>query len=287
MEVITLSGYTDGEKLNIARKYLIPKQLKKNAVKAQQVKFQEKGLKLLVQQYARESGVRVLERQISRVCRKAAYRIASGKTDGVVVSDARSLEKLLGLPPFPPEDIYQNKHIGTAVGLAWTQYGGDVLSVESAQVEGRGGLVLTGSLGEVMQESANIAYTYVRGQSTQLELPKKYFDRFSLHLHVPAGATPKDGPSAGITMATSLYSLVTQKPVKSGIAMTGELTLSGKVLPVGGIKEKLLAAKRANMKTVLLPKQNARDLKEVEPEVKKGLNIILVSKMDECIKHLF
>ncbi len=287
MEVITLSGYTDGEKLNIARKYLIPKQLKKNAVKAQQVKFQEKGLKLLVQQYARESGVRVLERQISRVCRKAAYRIASGKTDGVVVSDARSLEKLLGLPPFPPEDIYQNKHIGTAVGLAWTQYGSDVLSVESAQVEGRGGLVLTGSLGEVMQESANIAYTYVRGQSTQLELPKKYFDRFSLHLHVPAGATPKDGPSAGITMATSLYSLVTQKPVKSGIAMTGELTLSGKVLPVGGIKEKLLAAKRANMKTVLLPKQNARDLKEVEPEVKKGLNIILVSKMDECIKHLF
>ena len=287
MEIISLSGYTDNEKLNIARKYLIPKQLKKNGVKSANVKFQEKGLRLLVQQYARESGVRVLERQISRVCRKAAYRLASGKTEPVVLNDARSLEKLLGLPPYPPEDIAQDKWVGTATGLAWTQYGGDVLSVESAQVEGRGGFVLTGSLGEVMQESANIAYTFVRGKATQLELPKKYFERYSLHLHVPAGATPKDGPSAGVTMAASLYSLVTQKQVKPGFAMTGELTLTGKVLPVGGIKEKLLAARRANIKTVLLPKQNARDLKEVEPEVKKGLKIILVSRMDECLKHLF
>lgn len=287
MEIISLSGYTDNEKLNIARKYLIPKQLKKNGVKSANVKFQEKGLRLLVQQYARESGVRVLERQISRVCRKAAYRLASGRTEPVVLGDAKSLEKLLGLPPYPPEDIAQDKWVGTAIGLAWTQYGGDVLSVESAQVEGRGGFVLTGSLGEVMQESANIAYTFVRGKSTQLELPKKYFERYSLHLHVPAGATPKDGPSAGVTMAASLYSLVTQKRMKPGFAMTGELTLTGKVLPVGGIKEKLLAARRANIKTVLLPKQNARDLKEVEPEVKKGLKIILVSHMDECLKHLF
>jgi ATP-dependent Lon protease len=287
MEVISLSGYTDNEKLNIARKYLIPKQLKKNGVKAQNLKFHEKGLRLLVQQYARESGVRVLERQISRVCRKAAYRLASGKPEPVIVGDEKSLEKLLGLPPYPPEDISRDKWVGTATGLAWTQYGGDILSVESAKSEGRGGFVLTGSLGEVMQESANIAYTFVRGKSAELELPKKYFERYSLHLHVPAGATPKDGPSAGVTMAASLYSLVTQKPIKPGIAMTGELTLTGKVLPVGGIKEKLLAAKRSNIKRVLLPKQNARDLKEVEPEVKKGLKIILVSHMEECLKHLF
>lgn len=287
MEVITLSGYTDNEKLNIARKYLIPKQLKKNALKASEMKFLEKGLKLLVQQYARESGVRVLERQISRVCRKAAYRIASGKHQPLVVDDAKILERLLGLPPYPPEDISQDKWVGTATGLAWTQYGGDVLSVESAQVEGRGGFVLTGSLGEVMQESANIAYTFVRGKAQELELPKKYFDRFSLHLHVPAGATPKDGPSAGVTMAASLYSLVTQKPLKPSVAMTGELTLTGKVLPVGGIKEKLLAAKRARIKTVLLPKQNSRDFKEIESEVKQGLKVIFVSNMDDCLKHLF
>ncbi|NBX67725.1 MAG: endopeptidase La [Proteobacteria bacterium] len=287
MEVITLSGYTDSEKLNIARKYLIPKQLKKNALKSGDVKFLEKGLKLLVQQYARESGVRVLERQISRVCRKAAYRIASGKNQPLVVEDSKVLEKLLGLPPYPPEDISRDKWVGTATGLAWTQYGGDVLSVESAQVEGRGGFVLTGSLGEVMQESANIAYTFVRGKAQALELPKKYFDRFSLHLHVPAGATPKDGPSAGVTMAASLYSLVTQKPLKPGVAMTGELTLTGKVLPVGGIKEKLLAAKRAHIKTVLLPKQNVRDFKEIESEVRQGLKVIFVSHMDDCLKHLF
>lgn len=287
MEVINLSGYTDNEKLNIARKYLIPKQLRKNALKSVDVKFLDKGLKLLVQQYARESGVRVLERQISRVCRKAAYRIATGRLNPVVVNDLKSLEKLLGLPPYPPEDISADKWVGTATGLAWTQYGGDVLSVESAQVEGRGGFVLTGSLGEVMQESANIAYTFVRGRSQELELPKKYFDRFSLHLHVPAGATPKDGPSAGVTMAASLYSLISQKPVKPSVAMTGELTLTGKVLPVGGIKEKLLAAKRAHIKTVLLPKQNARDLKEIESEVKQGLKVIFVSHMDDCLKHLF
>lgn len=287
MEVISLSGYTDNEKLKIARKYLIPKQLKKNGVKAKNVKLHEKGLRLLVQQYARESGVRVLERQISRVCRKAAYRLASGNPKPILIGDEKSLEKLLGLPPYPPEDVARDKWIGTAIGLAWTQYGGDVLSVESAQSEGRGGFVLTGSLGEVMQESANIAYTFVRGKSAELELPKKYFDRYSLHLHVPAGATPKDGPSAGVTMAASLYSLVTQKPIKAGIAMTGELTLTGKVLPVGGIKEKLLAAKRTNIKMVLLPKRNIRDLKEVELEVKKGLKIILVSHMEECLKHLF
>jgi len=286
MEIINLSGYTDNEKLNIARKYLIPKQLKKNAVKSSDVKFPEKGLKLLVQQYARESGVRVLERQIGRVCRKSAYRIASGKTQPLVINDLKALEKMLGLPTYPPEELGGGA-VGTATGLAWTQYGGDVLTVESAQVEGRGGFVLTGSLGEVMQESANIAYTFVRGKATQLELPKKYFERYSLHLHVPAGATPKDGPSAGVTMAASLYSLVTQKPLKPGIAMTGELTLTGKVLPVGGIKEKLLAAKRSHMKKVLLPKQNSRDFKELEPEVKKGLKVIFVSQMDECLKHLF
>lgn len=287
MEVIPLHGYTDGEKIKIARQYLIPKQLERNALASSQVKITEPALRYLIHHYAREAGVRNLEKQLSKIFRKVAYRVASGRKGIVRLTDGASVEKYLGVPPFVPEAIDTQERPGVAVGLAWTQFGGEVLQVESMAVEGRGGLNLTGTLGKVMQESANIAYTYVRNEAHSLRLPRHYFEKRLFHLHVPAGAIPKDGPSAGVTLAASLHSLVTGKPIRPGIAMTGELTLTGKVLPVGGIKEKLLAARRSGVKTVLLPKANARELKEIEPEVKAGLTIRLVATMDECLKRLF
>lgn len=287
MEVIPLNGYTDSEKLAIARRHLIPKQLTKNALQPKQLKISEKALRHVVSQYARESGVRNLEKQINRMCRKVAFRVASGLSSAVTISDAKTVEKFLGPPPFVPEAVPQNPQPGVAMGLAWTSHGGELLQVEAIAVEGRGGLALTGTLGKVMQESANLAYTYVRDKSRGLHLGRHYFERRNFHLHVPAGAIPKDGPSAGITIAASLYSLVTSQPIRSGIAMTGELTLTGRVLPVGGIKEKLLAAKRSGIKTVLIPKANARDLQLLDREVKEGLKIIKVATMDECLKQLF
>jgi len=287
MEVIALHGYTDNEKLAIARQHLIPKQLERNALSASQVKMTETALRHLIHHYAREAGVRNLEKQLAKIFRKVAYKVASGRKEVVKVNDGAAVEKYLGVPPFVPEVIDNNGRAGIAVGLAWTQFGGEVLQVESMAVEGRGGLNLTGTLGKVMQESANIAYTYVRNEAHALKLPKHFFEKRQFHLHVPAGAIPKDGPSAGVTLAASLHSLITGKPILPGIAMTGELTLTGKVLPVGGIKEKLLAARRSGVKTVLLPKANARELKEIEPEVKAGLNIRLVSTMDDCLKRLF
>ncbi len=286
MEVISLEGYSDSEKVHIARKYLIPKQLEKNALTSKSVEITDKALKQVISEYARESGVRNLERQIARLFRKVAYRVASGNKTKVVVREAKEVEKLLGPAPFHPEEKMPSVP-GVVTGLAWTQYGGEVLTVESACVEGRGGLVTTGTLGKVMQESANLAYTFVREAAPKLKLPKNYFEKHSIHLHVPAGATPKDGPSAGVTMAASLYSLISGKTVKPGIAMTGEITLSGRVLPVGGIKEKLLAAKRCGVRTVLLPKENARDLKKLDVDTKRGLRIVKVGTVKEAFAHLF
>ncbi len=287
MEIIPLHGYTDGEKLKIARQYLIPKQLEKNAISSSRVKLTEKALKNLIHHYARESGVRNLEKQLAKIFRKVAFKVATGKKEKVLIDDMPSMEKFLGIPPFVPEMLETKGRPGVAVGLAWTQFGGEVLQVESMAVEGRGGLNLTGTLGKVMQESATIAYTFVRNHAHSLGLPRHYFEKHLFHLHVPAGAIPKDGPSAGVTLAASLYSLLSKRPIRPRLAMTGELTLTGKVLPVGGIKEKLLAAKRSGVKTVLLPKANARELKEIEPEVKAGMKIQLVSDMDDCLKRLF
>ena len=237
MEVISLGGYSDSEKMHISRNYLIPKQLQKNALSEKAVTLDDDALKYMISHYAREAGVRNLERQIARTFRKIAYRVASGRGKAVILKSRKEVEKLLGPPPFHPEEKIPTVP-GVATGLAWTQYGGEVLTVESVAVEGRGGLALTGTLGKVMQESANLAYTYVRDLSEDLHLPRRYFDRHSLHLHVPAGATPKDGPSAGVTMVASLYSLISGKPLKKGVAMTGEITLSGRVLPVGGDQRK-------------------------------------------------
>ena len=288
MEIIPVHGYTDIEKFHIAKKHLLPKQIKKNALKSSSIHFSDAAIRHLISQYAREAGVRNLEKQLAKICRKVAYRVAMGRAKTVNVSTAADIERFLGMAPFAPEVGFRKMVPGVATGLAWTQYGGEVLFIESMAVEGKaGGLRLTGSLGEVMQESANIAYTYVRDRARRNGVHKGYFDGHVLHLHVPSGATPKDGPSAGVTMAASLYSLVSNKTPKPGIAMTGELTLTGRVLPVGGIKEKLLAAKRAGMKTVLIPKHNEKDLKEIEPEVKASLNIIKISTMDDCLRHLF
>jgi len=287
MEVIPLHGYTDGEKTKIARRHLIPKQAERNALSASQLKISEPALKYLIHHYAREAGVRNLEKQIAKIGRKVAYRVASGRKEKVTITSGADVEKFLGVPPFMSEGAETHGKPGVAVGLAWTQFGGEVLQVESIAVEGRGGLNLTGTLGKVMQESAGIAYSYVRNQASALHLPRHYFEKHLFHLHVPAGAIPKDGPSAGVTLAASLYSLVTKRPLLRGVAMTGELTLTGKVLPVGGIKEKLLAARRSGVKTVILPRANARELKEIEPEVKAGLKLYLVSTMDECLKRLF
>ncbi|MBY0370519.1 endopeptidase La [bacterium] len=286
MEIIPLVGYSDSEKMHIARGHLSKKQLEKNALKAGSVTLSDKALKYVISHYARESGVRNLERQLGRVYRKLAYRVANKRGETFRIETPAEIEKLLGLPAFHPEEIHASIP-GVATGLAWTNYGGEVLTVESLAVEGRGGLVMTGTLGKVMQESANLAYTYVREQSGRQNMPKRYFDRHTVHVHVPAGATPKDGPSAGVTLAASMYSLLSKKPLKKGIAMTGEITLSGRVLPVGGIKEKLLAAKRSGIHTVMLPKHNERDLKKIDAETKEGLRIIKVSTVQEAFRHLF
>jgi ATP-dependent Lon protease len=265
----------------------LPKQLKKNAIKHSQLRITEEGLKRLIENYAREAGVRNLEKQIAKLCRKVALRVASGRGAPIVIKTEKSLEQLLGPPPYSPEKSLTGLPPGTATGLAWTQYGGEVLFVESLVVPGRGGLVLTGTLGKVMQESGNIAYSFVRDRAKSLDLPRHYFERHTIHVHVPAGATPKDGPSAGVTLAASLFSLLSRRPLPPKVAMTGEMTLTGRVLPVGGVKEKLLAARRAGVGTVLFPKENEKDLKEIEPEVKAGLKLVPMATVDDCLRYLF
>mgnify|MGYP000620844594 CR=1 FL=1 len=287
MEVIFLHGYTDHEKIQIAKQYLIPKQLRKNAISREYFKMTDQALKLLIELYAREAGVRNLEKKIARICRKIALKVALGKTQQVVISDEKSLEKYLGVPIFSPETEPDRTTSGVATGLAWTSFGGEVLYIESRSVLGRAGFTLTGQLGDVMQESATIAYTFMRDFiQKKAKLDKNFFDKRSFHLHVPSGATPKDGPSAGVTMAASLYSLIMDKPLNPEVAMTGELSLTGKVLPVGGIKEKLLAAKRSHLKTVLIPKANEKNLREIEKDVMKGLKIVKISKFQDCLPYL-
>lgn len=287
MEVIPLHGYSDIEKFHIAKQYLIPKQFRKNALKRSSLRLTDSSVRHIITHYAREAGVRALEKHIAKICRKVAYRIASGRSRTEFLGNPKKLERYLGKPPFAPDLNIKHEIPGVATGLAWTHFGGEVLSVESVALDGKGTLTLTGQLGNVMQESANIAYSIVRHRASRFSLPKNYFDKHNLHVHVPAGATPKDGPSAGITMAASLFSLISKKPLRQGLAMTGELTLSGRVLPVGGIKEKILAARRAKIETIILPKDNEKDLKELESELRRGMRFIKVSTLDDCLRHIF
>ena len=284
MEVIFLSGYTDREKIAIARGYLIPRQLRENGLRLKEVKFTDASLQKIIREYTREAGVRNLERKIGAVCRKVGTRIAEGKK-GFKEITPKAVEELLDRPIFlGPDEVYLRTSVpGVVPGLAWTSFGGDILYIESTKMPGSKGFQITGSLGNVMQESARAAFSYVRSRTEELGLPSDFFDKSDIHLHVPAGATPKDGPSAGVTMATSLVSLISGRKVKPQVGMTGEITLRGQVLPVGGIKEKVLAAHRNGLRTVILPKRNEPDLEDVPEEVRKSMKFVFAETVDDVL----
>jgi ATP-dependent Lon protease len=284
MEVIRLPGYTEDEKLNIAKKYLLPKQMTSNGLKDGELKVGEEVLLEVVRQYTREAGVRSLEREIAKICRKAVREIltAKGKTKTVTVTP-KTLEKYLGVPRFRHGKAEEENRVGQVTGLAWTEVGGELLTIEAATVPGKGKLQHTGQLGEVMQESIQAAMTVVRSRAQNLGLEPDFYQKLDIHLHVPEGATPKDGPSAGIGMCTALVSALTKIPVKSDVAMTGEITLRGEVLPIGGLKEKLLAAHRGGITTVLIPVDNQKDLVEIPDNIKGNLTIKPVKWIDEVL----
>jgi ATP-dependent Lon protease len=286
MEVLELPGYTEEEKLSIAKEFLIPKQTKEHGLKPENISFEEPAIKSIISNYTREAGLRNLERAIATVCRKVAKEIAAEKTQSMVIKE-ETLGDLLGPIAFFKEIAERTAEPGVATGLAWTPTGGDILFIESTYMPGTGKLTLTGQLGEVMKESAEAAMSYVRSRSKALNVPLQDFTKYDFHIHVPAGAIPKDGPSAGVTIAMSLLSLLTGKSVRPEVAMTGEITLRGRVLPVGGIKEKVLAAKRAGIATLILPKRNEKDLVEVPDEVKAKMEFRFVEKVDEMLPTVF
>ena len=281
MEVIRIPGYSEEEKLFIAKQYLIPRQLKENGLSEKYVEFTDSGLQFLIRHYTREAGVRSLERQINAVLRKIAKEIAlTGKKKKYRITKSL-VKKFLGAPLYMPEKEKEDE-IGVVTGLAWTEVGGEILKIEATRMPGKGQLILTGSLGDVMKESAMTALSYVKSKSEEYGINPEDFQKYDVHVHVPAGAIPKDGPSAGIAITTAIFSLFTQKPVKADVAMTGEITLRGKVLPVGGLKEKILAAKRADIKTVILPKDNKDEVMEdLPPFARKSLNLVFVDHIDE------
>jgi ATP-dependent Lon protease len=283
MEVITLSGYTEQEKLQIAVRHLIPKQLEENGLKATQIEFTLPVLKRIISQYTREAGLRNLEREIGTICRKVARRIAEGKTEKFKVVEQK-LEEFLGPPKILPEEILKKDQIGVATGLVWTPVGGDIIFVEATTMKGKGGLMLTGHLGEVMKESAQAALSYARAHAREFHIAEEFFGSNDIHLHVPEGAIPKDGPSAGITMATAMISAFTGRLVKKSVAMTGEITLRGNVLPIGGLKEKVLAAHRAKIRTVIVPALNKKDLKDIPEEIKKELDFLFVDNVKSVLE---
>jgi ATP-dependent Lon protease len=288
MEVIRIPGYTEDEKLHIAERYLIPKQLKANGLKAAELKVSEGAVRDIVRYYTRESGVRNLEREISKICRKVVKEIAlagprkSGKPPVVSVTP-KNLDKYLGVQRFDFGRAEQESEVGLVTGLAWTEVGGDLLQIEATLLPGKGQLILTGQLGDVMQESVKAAYSVVRSRSERLGLDSEFHNKFDTHVHVPEGATPKDGPSAGVAMVTALVSVLSGVPIRSDVAMTGEITLRGRVLPIGGLKEKLLAALRGGIGTVLIPEENRKDLADIPKNVTQGLEIIPVKWIDEVL----
>jgi len=283
MEVIRLPGYSHEEKLQIAKRYLIPRNLKEHGLNEDNLEFTDEALSMIVKQYTREAGVRNLNREIANVCRKVARRVAEGNTEKVIVTP-QNVTEFLGPPKFIEEIAERQPQVGVATGLAWTPFGGSVLFVETTKMPGKGTLTITGHLGEIMKESAQAALSYVRSRSEQLGIPEDFFSKHDIHIHVPAGAIPKDGPSAGITMATALASLATGRPVRHDIAMTGEITLTGRVLPVGGIKEKVLAAKEAGIAEIILPAQNEKDLIEIPEHIRNALHFHFVENMDEVLE---
>ena len=285
MEIIRLPGYTEYEKLNIAEKFLIPKQIGLNGLKPEQITVSKNALQTIINRYTRESGVRNLEREISAICRKVAHQIVKHGTDKAVNVNEAMVNKYLGPPRFRSTEIEEKDQVGMATGMAWTQVGGELLFVETLAMPGRGQVTVTGKLGDVMKESAQAAFSFVRSRAAQLNIDEKFYRKLDVHIHIPEGAIPKDGPSAGIAMCTSLVSALTRRPSRRDVAMTGEITLRGRVLPIGGLKEKLLAAHRGGIKKVIIPKENEKDLKDIPATIAKQLEIVTVEHMDEVLPH--
>jgi len=285
MEIIRLPGYTEFEKYNIAKEFLIPKQVKANGLKPVQLTLTEKAVGTLINRYTREAGVRNLEREISAICRKVAREVVKSKSDmNVTVTDA-TVSKYLGPPRFRSTEIEEEDRVGMVTGLAWTHVGGELLMVETLTMPGRGQVQVTGKLGDVMKESAQAAVSFVRSRAENLGIDTKFYRNLDLHIHIPEGAIPKDGPSAGIAMLTSLVSALTKRPVRRDVAMTGEITLRGRVLPIGGLKEKILAAHRGGIKKVVIPMDNEKDLRDIPESISKQLEIVTVEHMDEVLPH--
>jgi ATP-dependent Lon protease len=286
MDVIHLSGYTEDEKLGIARKYLVPKQLEAHGLSAKQVTLSDNTLRVVIREYTREAGVRNLERRIADVLRKAAREVAGGKTAKIKI-DTRKAHAWLGARRFPADPRKRTADPGVATGLAYTPVGGDVLFIEATAYPGKGKLTITGQLGDVMKESAQAALSWVRAHTEQLGLPESWFAEHDVHIHVPAGAVPKDGPSAGITIATAIASLVRGEPVAEDVGMTGEITLTGQVLPIGGLREKVLAAQRYGLKRLVVPRDNEPDLAELPPEARKELDFVLADSIEDVFAVAF
>ncbi len=284
MELIEVTSYTENEKVHIAKEHLIEKQKEKNGIKPEQLEIEDEALELIVRGYTKEAGVRNLERKISQICRKTARMLYQDKLEKVIVTKD-NLEDFLGNEKYTYDLKNDEDEVGIVRGLAWTSVGGDTLQIEVNVMPGRGEIVLTGQLGDVMKESAKIGLSYIRSISKAHDIPAKFYREHDFHIHIPQGSVPKDGPSAGITMATALYSAITKEKVKCDVAMTGEITLRGRVLPIGGLKEKILAAKNAGIKKVLVPKKNESDIMEISDEIKDGLNIVYVETMEEVLKE--
>ncbi len=284
MEIINIPGYTDYEKVKIAQSFLIPKQLNNHGFKKGDIEISERAIQKIIREYTREAGVRGLEKEIASICRKVALNFVYSKKKGKTKITLNNLENYLGLPKYKNNLAEKEDMVGLATGLAWTEAGGEILSVETIVMPGKGKLTLTGQLGEVMQESGKAALTYARSRAKKFKIKDKFYENYDIHVHIPEGAIPKDGPSAGITMATSLISSLTEIPVRKDVAMTGEITLRGRVLPVGGLKEKVLAAYQSGIKTVIIPKENIRNIDDLPSNIKKSLKFVAVSNVDEVLK---
>ena len=284
MEIIRLAGYTEQEKISIAHKYLVPKQFKNNGLKKTELTITNRAIKDIVQFYTREAGVRRLEQEIAKICRKAVKIIASSKKHPKITVSNKNISEFLGVKVYDIGLAAKKNQIGQVTGLAWTQVGGELLTIEAVELPGKGKTILTGKLGEVMQESIHAALSVVRNRAHKLGIDELFHEKKDIHIHFPEGATPKDGPSAGIGITTAIISSLTGIPVRSDVAMTGEITLRGEVLPIGGLKEKLLAAHRGNIKTIIIPEQNAKDLVDIPEEIKSKLDIIPVQWIDKVIE---
>jgi len=287
MEVIRIAGYTEQEKMNIAQKYLITKEMEANGLQKEHIDLSKGALLRIIRQYTREAGVRNLEREIASICRKVAKEIVSNGSKKRIVISSKNLPKYLGVPKFRHGETEGKNQVGLTIGLAWTEVGGELLAIEASIMEGTGRMVMTGKLGDVMQESVQAALTYIRARAEKFGLQKNFYKKIDIHVHVPEGAIPKDGPSAGIAMATSIASALMKKQVRADLAMTGEITLRGRVLPIGGLKEKILAAHRGNIKMVIIPKDNEKDLAEVPQNVQNALKIVFVDHIDEVLDLAF